>query len=80
MQSQNELQILLINSGIGLMYWLTKIRDHDKEKTIGVTLSESEAVRWLEILTKSGFCPAGIRTIPRHTSKDEVRGNGSRKA
>jgi hypothetical protein len=61
------------------MYWLTKIRDHDKEKTIGVTLSESEAVRWLGILTKSGFCPSGIRTIPGHAAKGEARGNGSRK-
>jgi len=54
------------------MHWLCKARNQNEERTMGVTLSRSEAERWLGIFVRSGFCPDEIWIEPRNDSKKSI--------
>jgi hypothetical protein len=54
------------------MYWLCKARNQDEEGTVGVTLSESEAERWLNVFVRSGFCPDQIWIESRNDLRKSI--------
>ena len=43
------------------MYWFTKIKQQDKEKTYAIALSEPEAENYRQLLIRSGYSTDDIR-------------------
>ena len=58
------------------MYWFTKIKQQDKEKTYAIAISEPEAENYRQLLIRSGYSTDDIRitsavTLDEGTNKSE---------
>lgn len=61
------------------MYWFTKIKHQDAERTYMITLSEVEAECCRGMLIRSGYAPDEIRIMSALTLEEGVSGNGQRR-
>jgi hypothetical protein len=58
------------------MYWFTKIKYQDTERTYMIALSEVEAECCRGMLIKGGYGPDEVRVISALTLEEGVSGNG----
>ena len=56
------------------MYWFTKIKQQDKEKTYAVALSESEAESYRQLLIRNGYSIDEVRVSNAMTLEEGANG------
>jgi hypothetical protein len=56
------------------MYWFTKIRQQDKEKTYAITLSEQEAESYRQLLIRNGYSTDEVRVSNATTLEEGTNG------
>ena len=52
------------------MYWFTKIKQQDKERTYAIALSEPEAESYRQLLVKSGYSTDDIKICSTPTLEE----------